>query len=301
MELQQKYGQAPVVKHETGRLPNHAEQRDSQRQLYEIYCGYEREDPDLVTVCQIIQGNCYERNGFVHRDRGALDEIGRLHAAIDQARGENVEYHLAVRSGQLGEGTDDVATIRRVSIPSDGNLDDLPAFRHAAGKLTTEADARLRAQFERVGPPGVIELAALANTDSTRTNPIASFELVRSLYLDAINQSRDELWLITFVPHAGEVFRNSYSKYVIESAGELISIGADDTKINDAITLAPVIVEPARIIENTKRFFADFPDDPSLAAVARSLNFLTDGIDEQRISADDREFLDLLKIQKRGA
>lgn len=210
---------------------------------YVIKSFTEIDNPEAALRAQQIQGESYVAAGFIYPD--GLDRDGRLNAELDRSRGDDVEYYMAFANSDdpASEGR---ASLRVISIPEGGTLDDLPAYRYCQDTISDDARTVLQ-QAVAHDRFSVREIAALSKT--TDTPALASYELMRAVIHDAIQRDHDEMWLITFADKAYGPITDYFGAQALRRIGSPVAIDVGDRRTSDELRLIPSIVEPLYMLD----------------------------------------------------
>lgn len=243
----------------------------------------EADDPQGAFRAQQIQGESYVEAGFVHPE--ALDEYGRMLPELDRSRGENVTYFVATSV----DNPADQASVRIIDIPTGGDLRDLAAYRYSDGAIYEEYELFLQDHFKKYGASSIREVAALSKT--TSASPLSSYELLREITQQAIRRNSNEIWIMTLAPRAFRSVMASFGPDAIVKIGSEVSVDENDTRTSDELRLSPVIVNPSGGPDSILRA-AIAESNPKLKSrLVDSLLFIIDGLNDDEISSDIKEFL----------
>jgi hypothetical protein len=265
--------------------------RENER--YVISQFYERDNPEGAILAQQIQGESYVAAGYVYPS--ALDELGRLQPELDRSRGDNVEYYLATPK-QLEMSPANMGSLRVITIPDGGTLEDLAAYRYSKAILSDDVEAMLQSFIAEQGTQGVKEICALAMTNEA--TPLVSFELLRDITQAAIRAKSDERWLITFTAHAHGVFLRRYGASVMQQVGDPVPVDVGDERTSDELRLIPTLIHPGQLLENVLHDIKTTLHTTERMRLSNTLVFMADGLDEDSLSADVLEYIQRIKETK---
>lgn len=263
---------------------------------YSIKNFTERDDPAGALRAQQIQGESYVAAGFIYPV--GLDKDGRLNAELDRSRGDTVEYYMALgdRDDPTSEGR---ASLRVISIPEDGRLDDLPAYRYCRDALSDDVREALE-QTAAHDHLAVREIAALCKT--TDTPALASYELMRALIHDGIHRERDELWLITFADKAYGPITDYFGAQAVRQVGTPVAIDVGDERTSDELRLIPSVVQPLHMLDTMLDEIEQDTQNGQESRVIRrkeqGLVMLADGLEAPFISSRVENFVAQLHNEK---
>lgn len=259
---------------------HHTERRQGRLDSYRIRDFSETSDYGLAMQARRIHGEGYVAEGFVKPS--ALDADGMLPADIDKARGDNVRYYLSTGwdVDQSSAFTIEGATMRKISIPEGGNLDNLPAYQLCRGYLEPEyAD-----YLESIDDPTLIkELAALART--RHASPLAVFELFRDALQEA--QESGEVWFFSIVSRTYDTLADNFGSNAIKCIGSPVSF--NDERINQGITLVPALVQTDLFIDEIRRSIELSDNVREQKQLRRSFMFFTEGLPANALSDESNE------------
>ncbi|HEV7951790.1 MAG TPA: hypothetical protein VGO98_00225 [Candidatus Saccharimonadales bacterium] len=265
-----------------------------EHERYTVEQFYERDDPAGALLAQQMQGESYVAAGYVYAS--ALDEYGRLQPELDRSRGDNVRYYLALpKDPEINPRN--MGSLRVITIPEGGSLNDLAAYRYSQGLLSPDTDVMLQDMVKHNGRESVREVCALALTKEATS--LASFELLREITQAAIREKSDEKWLITFTSRAHNVFLKRYGSRVMQQVGSPVPVDVGDDRTSDDLRLVPTLIHPGQLLEN---ILEDIKSTNSLAEKTRlssTLVFMADGLDGDDISPVVREYTSYIKSTKR--
>ncbi|MBE7323608.1 hypothetical protein IEQ44_02945 [Nocardioides sp. Y6] len=232
---------------------------------YRVHRFGESARPALAFRAQQIQGESYVAEGFLLPS--ALTPDGRLREGLDHTRGPHVTYFLAESFARPGRFE---AAARRV--PSRGDLESLPAVRRVAVALDRHGHALL----ESVAPERVVEVAALARTQTAR--PVACFEVMRAMWQRAVVRDSEDLWLSSVSPRAFASMRRQFGPHCVRRVGRPVPVRSGDRRVNESLALTPMAIEPPRVLDALTRTLGEATTTAQRWRYARSLAFLCDGL-----------------------
>lgn len=263
---------------------------------YTIRNFTERNDPAGALRAQQIQGESYVAAGFIYPE--GLDKDGRLNAELDRSRGDEVEYYVAL-SGQDEPTSEGRASLRVISIPENGSLDDLPAYRYCRDALADDVQAVLQ-QAVAHDRLAVREIAALSKTEDTPA--LASYELMRTVIHDGIRRGRDEMWLITFADRAYGPISDYFGTQAIRQVGTPVAIDVGDERTSDELRLIPSIVEPLymldTMLDEIESDIANRRDFRLIHRKQQGIVLLADGLEPPFISPRVQRFVEKIHDEK---
>lgn len=265
--------------------------RPPRTDTYRIEHFTESSDSAMAHLAWEIHAQGYQEMGFVHTE--AVTESGYLPTSIDKARGENVDYYVAMgERAQVGEILEDMASLRKISIPENGDLEDLPAYQMSKDVLYEDAKNELHA----IGNSHIKEISALARTHDA--GPIAVFELVRDIIHEA--RGKDEVFFYCIVSKTFDTFQATFGDKLVQQVGSPIEL--HDERVGDHIKLIPTL---SRIDQSFQRIAAaiDESNNPlDKKRLTRTLFFLADGLSDNEL---DEEFIPIcgerVRQELRGA
>jgi|AntRauTorckE6833_2_1112554.scaffolds.fasta_scaffold00046_4 hypothetical protein len=217
-----------------------------------------------------IHAEGYVAMKFVNQD--AVTSSGALVADIDKARGDNVEYNIALNP----DDERDCASMRKIHLPEGGSFIDLPAYSICKANLSKEGLAKLH-HLESEGY-NMKEISALAKTKDAA--PRAIFELFRNVIHGSMG--RDEAFFFSLVSATHQVLTPRLSEANFLVLGE-------DTDINDArvergVKLRPLLTMPDQFIDNIFEAYVTTESNVAKRKLAQSLVFYTDGLVREQMS-----------------
>lgn len=265
--------------------------RENER--YAISQFYERDNPEGAILAQQIQGESYVAAGYVYPS--ALDELGRLQPELDRSRGDNVEYYIALAK-HPEMSPRNMGSLRVITIPEGGSLDDLAAYRYSKHILSKEVDTMLQSLVVERGTQGVKEICALAKTNEATS--LVSFELLREITQAAIRGESEEKWLITFTSHAHSVFLRRYGASVMQQVGDPVPVDVGDERTSDELRLLPTLIHPGQLLENILHDIKSTQITTEKILLSNTLVFMADGLEETHLSADVLEYIQRIKETK---
>ncbi len=260
-----------------------------QYELYKIESFTQAENPAGAIRLQQIQGESYENEGYVYSS--GLDKLGRLHADLDRSRGKDVIYYLA-EPIKHEEGRANEAGLRVKAVPEAGRLEDLAAYRYSKDALSPGAEAMLRSAMAERGNGNVKEIMALGKTNDASS--MASFELMRRILQEAVVGKTEEKWLITFTEKAFKSVQERFGEAVVKAMGDPVAVDVGDERTSGTLRLVPTIIDPCHVLENLKSGILSEPDNSKKAILAQTLFFTADGLNDEQVGSDVKEFMDAL-------
>lgn len=265
--------------------------RENER--YAISQFYEQDNPEGAILAQQIQGESYVAAGYVYPS--ALDELGRLQPELDRSRGDNVEYYIAAAK-HPEMSPRNMGSLRVITIPEGGSLEDLAAYRYSKDILSDEVELLLQSLIAEHGRQGVKEICALAKTNEATS--LVSFELLREITQAAIREKSEEKWLITFTSHAHDVFMRRYGASVMQQVGEPVPVDVGDERTSDELRLVPTLIDPGHLLENILHDIQTTRIVTEKIRLSNTLVFMADGLNETDISAEVLEYVQRIKETK---
>ncbi len=261
--------------------------RPRRRDQYSIKRFTEASDGELAVKAQRVHAEGYLDMDFVVP--AALDDDGRLPGDIDKARGENVDYYLASAWALDSDGVlvTQGATMRKVNIPKNGTIDDLPAYRLCKDSLY----GAYRELLESTPNPHkhIKEIAALAK--SANASPVAIFELLRDAYHEALG--KEEVWFFNIVSTTYQSLVDNFGDNALKQIGEPISF--DDPRINSEVTLVPAMVVIELFIDEIRESAICTTDPHERKRLMRSFVFFSEGLSDDQLSDDSKALLAALQ------
>lgn len=242
---------------------------------YTHFTVRENENPQLAEIAWRIHAEGYHAMGFV-KDT-ALTQDGFLANGIDKARGESVDYKLAIHP----EDSEDAATVRKFNLSDGQSYVDLPAYSLCKDALFDEGKAFLDSIPNQ--EESVKEIAALART--ANAHPIAVHELFRDIIHEAI--SKNETWFFSIVSSTHESLVKTLGKDNFWIIGEDVSI--PDDRVNPEIKLRPIIVRPDIFIDNLLAAYENADNPVDKVRLQRSFIFFTEGLAPEYMSDSVRD------------
>lgn len=238
--------------------------------------------PEGALRVQQIQGESYVAKGFVYET--ALDEYGRLLPELDRSRGKDVEYYLATAKERNAAGEYGQASLRKISIPKDGALEDLAAYRYSRDTLFPEVEASLRESIEKSGVDNIKEIAALSKTNNASS--LVSFELLREITQESIRDNTQEKWLITFAQSAYRALHARFGGMSLQQIGELVAVDVGDDRTSDELRLVPTLVEPCVSLDGIVDAIHVAQTPAEKKRLCEGLLFMVDGLEPEYLSDD---------------
>ena len=203
--------------------------------VYEHYSFNERSDPELVQTALRVHAEGYTTMGFVSDD--AVDDDGRLIDSIDHARGEFIDYFLAVNPVNAS----DMSTMRKINIPPGGSVENLPAFQLTKDGLYEEGVTLLE-DLKQDGYQ-IKEIAGLAKSEEG--SPIGLYEILRNVYHSTLG--KNEVWFFSIVTTTFDSFIRHFGKSAFKVIGDDVKIF--DKRVNKDIKLRPALLDVDRSLE----------------------------------------------------
>ncbi|MBH1955988.1 hypothetical protein I8H84_00215 [Candidatus Saccharibacteria bacterium] len=265
-----------------------------QHEQYRIETFTESEEPEKALIAQAIQGESYVAAGFVYKS--ALDDLGRLQPELDRSRGDTVIYKLATAIDEEAPDNKDQASLRILSIPSGGSLDDLAAYKYCKEVMSIEAELDLRHTIALRGPESVKEIAALSK--SNEASPMSSFELIRNIVQEAIRDDTNETWLITFAQPAFDAIRGNFGGRALTQISQPVAVDVGDSRTSDELRLVPTVIKPCEVLDGLVVDIQEEQDARQQRRLCRTLFFLADGMKSEEMSDSVNScisFLDTLR------
>jgi hypothetical protein len=262
---------------------------------YEIRLFTEESDPDLAELAWAMHAVGYEKMHLVKPI--AVDPVsGKFGDGIDKSRGPSVDYRIAVRpddnavavlsaleadpSALHRVGSLDAATMRKVHIPFDGSIDDLPGYKLCKEKLYPWGEEYLRSIED---PQAHIkEISAL--TPTSEKSKAGVYELIRDAIQDA--QRKKEIWFCSIVSTTNRALSRDFGPGVMVQIGEEVAI--DDPRVSDDIKLVPVAIDIDKLIGRTYDNYLTEIDPVAKEKNRRSFLYFSAGLDESKL---DRQLM----------
>lgn len=251
----------------------------------------ETTSPELVAGARQLHALGYEDMGFIYKD--AIDDNGFLNSDIDHARGSTVEYYIGIEpSDKNQEDSPSIrTTLRKISIPSDGTLDDLPAYQLCRESLYPEEKAKL---LSIDNPHKYIkEISALAR--SPETGPMATLEVLRDVLHESLG--KNELWFFSMVNTTYDSLVESFGPKAIRQIGDAVKI--NNPLVPDHITLVPAVVEIDHFLFNISEAAMNSIDQFQQRKFLRSLEYFANGLRDQEMDDEVVITLELTRSNKR--
>ncbi len=224
-------------------------------------------NPLLVSTARRIHALGYRAANYVTEEAVVGDE---LVPELDKARGDNVDYHLAIN---LHESAD-MATMRLSGLPNEAtSWTDLPL-----GSFKESFNPEDRARFDADFANGKVfrEVGALATT----SRPDGLHQIIRKVIQSAYG--KDETWLATIVLPAHRSLGLRYGKSNVAIVGKDIKI--DDPRVRANLPLKPTLIVPDLFFDNIAQDHDMTRSPMSRQALGKTLLFLTDGFDVSQLS-----------------
>lgn len=263
------------------------ERRTGRLDRYYIRDFTELSSPDLAHQAHRVHGEGYVNEGFVKR--WALNEAGTLPADIDKARGANVDYYLSTGWDVDSKNslTTEWATMRKINIPENGTLDDLPAYQLCQDYL----DPVYREYLESLEQPAesVKEIAALARTENA--SPLAVFELLRDSLQDA--RDHNEIWFFSIVSRTYDSLADNFGTTAIRRIGSPVMF--HDERINSDVSLIPALVHTHEFVDDIRRTLEQTDDLRKKKQLTRSFMFFTEGLADHTLTEESKELRDYVQ------
>lgn len=244
----------------------------------------ESSHPELAVAAQQIHASGYIAEGFVNEN--AVESNGTLSPDIDKARGDNVQYYVGFEVNEAGE-REAKSTIRKISIPFGGTIEDLPAFQLADGKFYPEELKYLRnlPQPHR----SLKEISAFAHTASPRLQP--GREILREILQDA--RGSGEVLIFTMVEPNFNALVRSFGRDMMHQIGDPVPL--NDPRVEDGLRLVPAMVDADLFLDQIRASALDETNSPQARhAYKRSLVYLTEGLVRADMSDEVAEMVESL-------
>jgi len=245
--------------------------------LYTHQSGNEFTDPDLVKQALRIHAEGYVTMGFVKEE--AVAQEGILDDAIDHSRGCFTEYFVATNPNN----SKDMATMRKISIPTTGSIEDLPAFELTKEALYSDSVTQLKELAHR--GYDIKEIAGLSRTKEASS--FAVYELLRSVIQDALY--KDEVWFFSIVTTTFFSLRKYFGKSAFHVMGDDVKI--NDHRVNDRIKLKPVILIPSTAFLEMIQEIESMPDNASRKKIIGVFNYFTEGLEPESLDSKVADFI----------
>lgn len=250
------------------------------RDRFLISQGTELTDSGLVSLARETHARGYIDMGFVRTGYQALD--GSLPADIDKARGENVDYYLAVDTSHGTVEDPRLATVRKINIPRGGSIDDLPAYGLCKNSLSSTMTEFLSDMVDQ--DIKVKEIAALAK--SPNTSPLAIFEVLRDPFQDSLGKG--EVWFFSIVSTTYDALQDNFGPHAIVKVGDPVTF--DDERINPDLSLVPAVVMVDSFLDGISKAAIEETDVKHQHVLTRSFMFFSEGIPDDLLSDDSVKF-----------
>lgn len=226
-------------------------------------------NPELAIRARRVHASGYESMGFV--SNSAIDIDGSLSDDIDHARGETVEYYLGVEPvGDDMTETFDRATLRKISIPLGGSLDDLPAYSLCKNSIYNHELVAIQSIEQPY--KFVKEIGALAR--SPEAGPMATFEVLRDALHDSLGNG--ELWFFSIVTSTYASLADNFGKKAIRQIGEPVAL--NDPRVSDRVELVPAVVDIDSFLKNILEAAELEISRPRQHRLLRSFSFFSEGL-----------------------
>ena len=256
-----------------------------QNEDFSIVRFTEEQYPEGALRAQQIQGESYVTKGFVFET--ALDEYGRLMPELDRSRGSNVEYYWATSKKENTSGEKGQASLRKISSPEGGALEDLAAYRYCRDTIDPLAEDLLRQSVAEDGGSSIKEIAALSKTNNASSH--VSFELLREITQESIRNDTHEKWLITFAQSAYTSLHARFGGVTLQVVGEPVAVDVGDERTSDELRLIPTLVEPCLSLDGIVDAIHLAKTPLERKRLCEGLLFMVDGLEDQYLSEAVKE------------
>lgn len=265
-----------------------ARPRPPRTDTYAISRFNEADSLEMTHFAWRVHAEGYETMGFVKPT--AVTDDGYLATGIDKARGAYIDYYVGLPKQQRGDAEHlDAATMRKINIPAEGAVADLPAYQlckdslypeeHVALLELDDAEARLK------------EIAALARTPSA--SPLSIFELFRHAHNEAVGEG--EIWFSSIVSTTYESLVEAFGDRAVRQVGEPVPM--HDERVSKTIELVPMIVDLDRFIDNMCESLAAETDPQRIRRLMRSIYFFAEGLHDDELSDEAIAIREMVREQ----
>jgi hypothetical protein len=243
----------------------------------------EHSHPELASIARQVHAVGYKGEGFVNDE--AVVEDGTLAADIDKARGEHVEYYLGFELSEKGERVPR-STLRKVSIPYGGTIEDLPAYRLSSDHLYPEVLKALR----RLPYPHrtLKEISAFAHTPEVSSQ--AGMEMLRNLLQDG--HGSGETWIFTMVESRFKALVRAFGPQMMQQIGDPIPL--DDPRVED-VQLVSAMVDADAFLQQIHNSAVTADNPQARRRYMHSLSYLTQGMSVDEMGQDVAAMVNELK------
>ncbi len=248
--------------------------------VYEHYSFNERSDPELVQTALRVHAEGYTTMGFVSDD--AVDNDGKLIDSIDHARGEFIDYFLAVNPVNAS----DMSTMRKINIPPGGSVENLPAFQLTKDGLYEEGVTLLE-DLKQDGYQ-IKEIAGLARTKEA--SPKAVYELLRDAFQASLLQN--EVWFFSIVSSTFDSLTKYFGKSTFKVIGEDIKI--NDYRVNERIQLRPSLLMVDKLFESMIYDIENSKGNKEKQRILGMFLYFSDGLPRDRMGVGPTSYRDNL-------
>lgn len=233
-------------------------------------------DPELVGTALRVHAEGYTTMGFVSEDAVASD--GTLDETIDHSRGCFTDYYLAVNP----QNPRDMATMRKISVPPAGSVEDLPAYSLSKDGFYPEGINYLH-DLESSGF-SVKEIAGLARTKEAPSSSV--YELLRRVFQEALD--KDEAWFFSIVSDTYESITRYFGKTAFRVLGDDVKI--DDHRVSERIQLKPAILMPSTFFKSLIRDIETAERPKPQMKLLGMFIYLSDGLTDQAMGDEPAEY-----------
>lgn len=253
--------------------------RPPRTDMYRISHFNESDNPEKVHLAWRIHAEGYETMGFVKPT--AVTPEGYLNETIDKARGPLVDYYVGISKQDVSVATPknlDAATVRKISLPDGGTVEDLPAYKLCASSLYPEERKYLLELDD--AQDRLKELGALARTPSA--HPISIFELLRNARDEVLGKR--EIWFSSIVSSTYDSLVDAFGNIAVRQVGEPVVL--DDESVESSVKLVPIIVDVDAFIDNIYSAVKQEVSSDGVRKKMRSLLFLAEGLRDDELGED---------------
>lgn len=245
---------------------------------YEHLVFKEKDNPELVREALRIHAEGYLTMGFINQD--AVTDDGLVDSEIDHARGDSVDYYLAIKP----ENELDAATARKINIPIGEDFRVLPAYQLCKNTISEEGFQLI----SNIPPNSLKEIAGMSRTEIAQKFSIV--ELLRDIYQDSYG--KNEVWFFSIVDETLD-FMDKYF-----GSNNFIRIGSDtridDPRVKDQIRLIPVIFNVDNLLDNFMSNIASSSQPRNRNKLIFTFFYSIEGIPEAKLPDNIKLFRDYL-------
>ena len=247
---------------------------------------------DIVDRTRLVYAEGYfKERGFITED--AIDpKTGFVKDEIDHSRGDDTEYHLAYNSADPQK----MATMRILSVPAGGSVEDLPSYKLCEDALWPE----WRDHLGKLPPTSVKDVSAMAKTEACKRDGTPIFEIIRKTVHDAIGEQQE--WIFVIVSRTRDALILKLTPENLQQIGELVKI--NDPRVTEGLTLTPARLCPDDFIDNIRRGYEtalEALDAKKSEWLKESFLFYTDGLPPEKMSEESIALRQRLQRVKKAA